>query len=245
MKIYAHRGSSHIWPENTVLAFEKAHGHGATGFEVDLRLSGDGEIVLSHDDNLARLGQPGITVSQSRCNQLLAVEVTSPDKKLAAKLTTLRQVLVAFPDKDYIFDCKITSEAMMVKLRSILDDLGFHDRIWFLTWSQRADRLVEELFPGYAYFPRENRIRPWGILSLAGLGALAEPHNPILALPPYSSGLPVFSRKQVGSVKRRGKVFLGYLVNSKRDYRRCRDTGIEHILTDRVDLVAQYISEEP
>ena len=47
--VIAHRGYSEKYRENTLEAIEKAIEHGADWVEVDLQLTGDGEIVLSHD----------------------------------------------------------------------------------------------------------------------------------------------------------------------------------------------------
>ena len=55
MKIWAHRGCSQRYPENTLLAFEKAAGlKGLTGIELDIQLSKDGEIVVIHDEMVDR-----------------------------------------------------------------------------------------------------------------------------------------------------------------------------------------------
>ncbi|HOE90218.1 MAG TPA: glycerophosphodiester phosphodiesterase family protein, partial [Sphaerochaeta sp.] len=42
MKIYAHRGYSGAYPENTMLAFAKALEANADGIELDVQLSKDG-----------------------------------------------------------------------------------------------------------------------------------------------------------------------------------------------------------
>ncbi|HFQ61647.1 MAG TPA: hypothetical protein ENK39_05025 [Epsilonproteobacteria bacterium] len=55
MKRIAHRGLSARYPENTLLAFEKALEAKADGIEADLMLSADHVIILFHDDNLKRL----------------------------------------------------------------------------------------------------------------------------------------------------------------------------------------------
>lgn len=52
--VYAHRGASSAYPENTLLAFRKALRTGAAGIELDLRGSADGVPVVIHDRNLAR-----------------------------------------------------------------------------------------------------------------------------------------------------------------------------------------------
>lgn len=55
MKIWAHRGCSQQYPENTLLAFEKAAKiQGLTGIELDIQLTKDGEIVVFHDERIDR-----------------------------------------------------------------------------------------------------------------------------------------------------------------------------------------------
>ncbi|MFX4303090.1 glycerophosphodiester phosphodiesterase [Alicyclobacillus tolerans] len=53
-QIWAHRGYSLKYPENTMLAFEQASIHGADGIELDVHLSGDGVPVIIHDNRLER-----------------------------------------------------------------------------------------------------------------------------------------------------------------------------------------------
>ncbi|MHA1104590.1 MAG: glycerophosphodiester phosphodiesterase family protein [Promethearchaeota archaeon] len=52
--IIAHRGASHLAPENTIVAGELAVEHGAVGWEVDIQISVDGELFLLHDETLTR-----------------------------------------------------------------------------------------------------------------------------------------------------------------------------------------------
>lgn len=55
MKIWAHRGCSQMYPENTLLAFEKAAEiKGLTGIELDIQLTKDGQLVVIHDERVDR-----------------------------------------------------------------------------------------------------------------------------------------------------------------------------------------------
>lgn len=55
MKIWAHRGCSQRYPENTLLAFEKAMNiQNLTGVELDIQLTRDGELVVIHDERVER-----------------------------------------------------------------------------------------------------------------------------------------------------------------------------------------------
>lgn len=51
---YAHRGASMYYPENTMLAFEKALELGATGIETDVQMTEDGVLILIHDELVNR-----------------------------------------------------------------------------------------------------------------------------------------------------------------------------------------------
>jgi glycerophosphoryl diester phosphodiesterase len=53
-QVYAHRGDSAAYPENTLLAFRKAMASGAYGVELDLHATSDGTVVVIHDRSLER-----------------------------------------------------------------------------------------------------------------------------------------------------------------------------------------------
>ena len=54
MKIYAHRGASRDYPEASRAAYQAAVEEGADGFECDVRLTKDGQIICWHDSRTLR-----------------------------------------------------------------------------------------------------------------------------------------------------------------------------------------------
>jgi len=52
--VYGHRGARARAPENTLVAFEQALAEGADGIELDVRATGDGQLVVLHDGHLPR-----------------------------------------------------------------------------------------------------------------------------------------------------------------------------------------------
>lgn len=52
--VMGHRGAAGLAPENTLAGFRRAAQLGVTWVELDVRLTGDGLAVLSHDESLAR-----------------------------------------------------------------------------------------------------------------------------------------------------------------------------------------------
>ncbi|MDR0449722.1 MAG: glycerophosphodiester phosphodiesterase [Treponema sp.] len=55
MKVVAHRGYSGLYPENTMLAFKKAAEAGADEIEMDVQLTRDGTVVITHDESVERV----------------------------------------------------------------------------------------------------------------------------------------------------------------------------------------------
>ncbi len=54
VQVIAHRGARSLAPENTLAAAAKAYEVGADSWECDVAVTSDGELILFHDDSLAR-----------------------------------------------------------------------------------------------------------------------------------------------------------------------------------------------
>lgn len=50
--VFAHRGSSNLFPENTELAFVNSFAMGVDAFETDIRLTKDGKIITQHNEDI-------------------------------------------------------------------------------------------------------------------------------------------------------------------------------------------------
>lgn len=69
-KIIAHRGAQSLAPENTMIAFRKALEVGADGFELDLSVTKDGELIVFHDDYLDRTSNIDVCFPEKKDNPL-------------------------------------------------------------------------------------------------------------------------------------------------------------------------------
>ena len=74
--IVGHRGSQ--WGvENTRAAFINGANAGAWGLECDIRVTGDGTFVISHDSNYKRLGGPETPIADMTTEAVLSTRLTS------------------------------------------------------------------------------------------------------------------------------------------------------------------------
>lgn len=68
--VFAHRGSSFDYPENTRAAFMAAIQDGCHGFETDLRLTKDGQVVLWHDSNMQKMANHNASIAHSSYSEI-------------------------------------------------------------------------------------------------------------------------------------------------------------------------------
>ena len=70
MRIYAHRGASGDFPEGSRAAYLGAIEQGADGFECDVRLTKDKQIICYHDKDAKRLSNLDLEIAKSTYSQL-------------------------------------------------------------------------------------------------------------------------------------------------------------------------------
>jgi len=76
-QIFAHRGAKAVAPENTLPAFQRALAMGVDGIELDVHCSKDGQLVVIHDESLARTTKGSGKVGEYTAAQLAKIDAGS------------------------------------------------------------------------------------------------------------------------------------------------------------------------
>lgn len=79
--VTAHRGNSGAFPENTMPAFKSGIEVGADWLELDIFLTKDGKLVVTHDKTTRRVGDKNLDIAQSTYAELQAVDVATDFRK--------------------------------------------------------------------------------------------------------------------------------------------------------------------
>ncbi len=97
--IVAHRGASHLAPENTLAAFTLAWELGADAVEGDFYLTADGQIVCRHDETTKRTAGVDRPVEEQTLAELKGLDVGAwKDARWAGeRIPTLSEVLRTVP----------------------------------------------------------------------------------------------------------------------------------------------------
>jgi glycerophosphoryl diester phosphodiesterase len=94
--VLGHRGARESAPENSERAFELALDEGADGIELDVRLDGDGRVIVLHDAELGRVSHG----SEARAaEELSSTELARVDLDGGERVPVLVDVLRVFRDR--------------------------------------------------------------------------------------------------------------------------------------------------
>lgn len=103
-KIWAHRGSSLKYMENSLAAFDHAEKVGADGIEIDVQRTKDNELVVVHDENLKRLTGKDVFVWELTLEELQSLTLSSDtvslmeDESFYNRIPTLYDLLDLYKD---------------------------------------------------------------------------------------------------------------------------------------------------
>ena len=113
----AHRGGKYVWPENTVLAFQKAAERWPDVLlKLDVHLTADGHVVVIHDESVDRTTNGTGLVRLMTLEEIQALDAgwhftldngaTFPYRGQGIVIPTLQEALEAAPNQLFLIEMK-------------------------------------------------------------------------------------------------------------------------------------------
>ncbi|GHU69763.1 glycerophosphoryl diester phosphodiesterase [Clostridia bacterium] len=154
-KNIAHRGFSGEYPENTLLAFEKAVEEGrCDGFETDVHLSADGELVIIHDDELDRTTNGSGPVSVKTRAELLELDagIKKGERFAGQRIPLLAQVLDVAKKHSVILNIELKNmpnpyPGLEAKVIQLVRDMGMVEQVQLSSFNHLSIALCKRLAP--------------------------------------------------------------------------------------------------
>jgi len=155
MKIWAHRGCSQRYPENTLLAFEKAAAiQNLIGIELDIQLTKDGELVVIHDERVDRTTEAIGYVKDYSLTQLKKLHIYADDNPvqyiptitevfdlLETRLKAGLKINIELKNSSYPYD------GMERKIVELVHKRGLQKVIVYSTFYARSLERIKKLDP--------------------------------------------------------------------------------------------------
>ncbi|MBB3331023.1 glycerophosphoryl diester phosphodiesterase [Halomonas campaniensis] len=256
--IIAHRGSSMVAPENTLPAVRRALEDGAHYVELDVRLTADDQVVLFHDRSLARLTGDPRRLGELTREELAAFDVGSwfGDAFVGEGIAGLDEALVAVRGRSALMiDMKpdpgrevALVEAVIATLeeearlrracREAADDVAAAEACGepevigetrLATMSPTLAREAKAREPGLRVTLLAQLVLP-GTLDRRGFDALGLRHNRI-------------SDNEIRLARHYGYEVHAWTINDRARMSQLIDLGVDAIITDRPDLLAELIED--
>lgn len=237
-KIFAHRGYSGKYPENTMIAFKKALECGVDGIELDVQLTKDGEVVIIHDETIDRTTTGKGFVVDYTYEELERFDASFKFKDLGFnKIPTLREYFQLVKDYDIVTNVELKT--------GINEYLGIEEKVWELIKEYNLEEKV--IISSFNHFSvmRMKDIAPqlkYGFLSedwIIDAGKYTHSHGVQCYHPRFNNLVP----DVIKELKKYNLEINTWTVNLEEDMRYLYSNNIDVIITNYPEL-AQEIKKE-
>jgi glycerophosphoryl diester phosphodiesterase len=226
--IYAHRGASGLFPENTMESFQAAVRRKANGIELDVQLSSDNKLVVIHDHSLERTTNGSGLVRNHTLRELrqLRADKDSSMRMPKAQIPTLQEVFQTFVDtplrfiiemKNFFLDQPHLEDLVIEQIRryqlterTIISTFNFDSLL-------RIKQLDATQTTGLLYVGP--LVKPWEVASSYRADQLHVPYDQL-------------TEDLVKQAKEHHFEVLSWTVNSARQIQRAIDCGVDGLITN-------------
>jgi glycerophosphoryl diester phosphodiesterase len=230
---FAHRGGAAHAPENTWRAFEHAVGLGYTYLETDARATLDGRLMAFHDRTLDRVTDAAGPVSAMRYADLAAVRVLGTEP-----IPLMEDLIAAWPGARFNIDLK--DEQGISLLPEVLRRTGAWDRVCVTSFSGARLRT----FRGLAGRPVCMAVSPASIVAVRCTPTRLQARR-LASACAWCAQVPgrVASAAFIRRAHAIGLDVHAWTINDRADMNRLLDLGVDGIMTDRIALLREVLTE--
>lgn len=237
-KIWGHRGASADAPENTLPAFALALGQGADGFELDVQLTRDDEVVVIHDETLERTTNGTGWVLDHSLAELRRLDASAGRPGFRnVRIPVLAEVLELLVDSDATVNIELKTDnlpnrGIEERVLEVVAASGVGDRVLFSSFNHYTLRNLRKLGaeqPCGALIS-DRLFKPWRYVQALGVQAL---HPSVQWV----------TRGLVEKCHRRDLAVHAWTVNSRKGLRRQFTHGVDAVITD-VPALAVEVRDE-
>ena len=220
--INAHRGSRHEFDDNAAEGFAASLKAGVRGFETDIRITRDDELVIMHDKDVSRT-----TTGRGDIHDLTAAEVTALTlKRSGCKVPTARRLMEVFRGVKGIrieFEMKESAKALgpvrgetyCRKLHDLAVEIMEPDTYVFTSFSFDTLETMKRLFPD----------APIGAIYGKPLTREFVDQAAAIGCVGVAPRLDGTTKEMIDYAHGKGMVTTPWMVQTYRDYAKCRAIG--------------------
>lgn len=226
-RVYSHRGASGEAIEHTLAAYDLAVSYGSRYLELDLILSAEGTLYVSHDETPQRL-----TGETRPFSTLTDREIDALRTRDGQRLLRVAEVLTRYGEQvNYVLELKQGMPLVEPFIRLVRES-GLEDHILVSAWEPEVLETLEAVFPDMKKF---YLLRTQSQL----LAALEDPCIDVI-----SARKNLMTAENCRLVHRAGKEFNIWTIDSEQEIRSAIALGVDSYFTNdtkrALELEARY-----
>lgn len=237
---YGHRGFSGAYPENTMLAFEKALEAGCEGMEFDVHLTRDGELVIIHDEAIDRTSNRTGLVRDMTYEELCQVDFSYQYAGQFGfqKIPTLREYFELVKDRDIRSNIELKTgvyeyPGIEQAVYALIQEYHMEDKVIISSFNHHSILRMKALAPQLTC----------GFLSetwILDVGEYVHSHG----VEAYHPQFAMLTDEETADLKAHGVQINTWTVNEEADILHMIHLGVDGIISNYPDRVAALLRQE-
>jgi glycerophosphoryl diester phosphodiesterase len=240
-RAFGHRGSAGTHPENTLESFRAAAAMGAHYIELDVHMTRDGEIVVAHDDHLARMCGVNRRIPEMTYSEVAGVDAgrmftrdggaSFPFRDRRIGVPRLADVLAEFSELRVIVEVKQIAPSIVAPMLNVIDRAGMRRKVLVASEHQEpldeVRKLAPEIPTNFSYLESGMFMQ-----AMVAGGANYIPPGAALQIPRAYESWPLVTPESVEFAHRVGIEVHVWTVNEESEIGELLDMGVDGIISD-------------
>lgn len=258
--IIAHGGSKHLFPENTMMAFQGSENIGVDALEMDVTMTKDEVLVTHHDLTIDRMSNGTGRVIDYTYEELLQfnfghnfqdINGDFPYRTdtigIPVNIGKLEDVFTTFNDKQLMVELKDRGEdgkRAAEVLKSMIEQFELQHNIVVVAFSEEVLSYFYEITNGEVLIgTSEEETKDFVFTGLSAMEFLYRPEATVVAIPTENSGINLATKRIINSAHRRNMAVHYWTINDKATMKELIELGADGLITDRPDLMQEVLEE--
>ncbi len=249
--VFAHRGGSRRWPENTMLAFQNAADLGVDALELDIHSTADGEIVVIHDPFVDRVTNGTGAVQNFTLAELQQLDAgywwsedgehSYPFRGRGLTIPTLAEVFTTFPHYWINIDIKQSDPPIVEPFVEMIRAYGMTQQVCAGSFHTQTVNQFRQTCPEVTTAASLPEAEQMLLLSKLGLGAFYRGRAQAMQLPEVEMRLRVVTPAFIQVAHSHGVAVHVWTINDISQMRRLIEMGVDGLMTDYPDLLLKLL----
>lgn len=242
--VIAHQGGDGLRPGNTMLAFVHADQLAVDALEMDVHATGDGVLVLMHDETVDRTTDGSGLLREMPWDRVQTLDAAyhwpiggeAVYRGKGVKVPSLAKVFERFPGRRFNIEIKQSEPSITEPLCTMIRQYDVAQQTLVASFHGATLNDFRRACPEVATSGTQSEITAFLLLDLVGLSNLHHPRAHALQVPIERYGIHLTSSERVAAARAMDLHVDAWTLNDEKSIGQALERGVTGIITDNPDV---------